>query len=61
MMKKVAQNIVITALIIAGFIALNYISAGIDFLADNYSDILGPIALIALFAVIVKVVNMVTK
>ena len=61
MMKKVAQNIVITALIIAGFIALNYISAGIDFLADNYSHILGPIALVALFAVIVKVVNTVLK
>ena len=60
-MKKIAQNIVLTALIIAGFIALNFIGIGIDFLADNYSNILGPIALIALFAVIVKLVNMVTK
>ena len=60
-MKKVAQNIVITALIVAGFIALNFIAIGIDFIADNYSDILGPIALIALFAVIVKLVNTVLK
>ena len=60
-MKKLAQQITIIFLILVGFIALNYISAGIDFLADNYSDILGPIALIALFAVIVKVVNTVLK
>jgi hypothetical protein len=60
-MKKVAQNIVLTALIFAGFVALNFIGIGIDFLADNYSHILGPIALVALFAVIIKLVNTVLK
>jgi hypothetical protein len=60
-MKKATEQIGIMVMILLGFIALNYISAGIDFLADNYSHILGPIALVALFAVIVKVVNTVLK
>lgn len=60
-MKKLAQQTAITLMILVGFIALNYISAGIDFLADNYSNILGPIALVGLFAVIIKLVNTVLK
>jgi hypothetical protein len=60
-MRKVAQNIFITGLILAGYVALNILAAGIDFIADNYSNILGPIALVALFAVIVKLVNTVLK
>lgn len=61
MMKKVAQNIVITALILAGYVALNFLAAGIDFVADNFSNILGPISLVALVAVTIKLVNGVLK
>ena len=60
-MKKVGQNLVITALILAGFIALNFIAIGIDFIADNFSHILGPISLVALVAVTIKLVNGVLK
>jgi hypothetical protein len=61
MMKKVAQNIVITTLILAGYVALNILAAGIDFIADNFSHILGPISLVALVAVTIKLVNGVLK
>lgn len=39
------KNTVIFILIVVFFIALNLLSVGIDFVSENYSDILGPIAI----------------
>jgi len=39
------KNVVIILLIVLFFVALNLLSIGIDFVSENYSDILGAIAI----------------
>ena len=39
------KNVVIFLLIVIGWVALNVLSFGIDFVSENYSDILGPLAI----------------
>lgn len=59
--KRIAQQAALTLMFALGFVALNFLFIGIDFIAENYSNILGPIGLIALLAIIIKLVNGVLK
>lgn len=55
------QNLALTLMIALGFVALNLLMAAADFIAVNFSNILGPISLIAIAAGIIVAINKAIK